>query len=145
MNDGAGLPQVGSPPTSVTAPVVPAPSPPHDIPSAVGLLEAAHAFLTSEVLAATEGRVQFHVRVAANVIGMVMRELTLGADQAAAHAARLAPLGVADDAELAAAIRSGALDDRMDEVRAAVRATVADKLAVAHPGYATDTEDAPEA
>ena len=145
MNDGAGLPHVGTPPTSMPTPSVPAPSPPHDIPSAVGLLEAAHAFLVSEVLPATEGRVQFHVRVAANVIGMVMRELTLGPDQAAAHETRLASLGVAGERELAAAIRSGALDDRMDEVRAAVRATVADKLAVAHPGYATDTEDAPEA
>ena len=111
----------------------------------MGLLEAAHAFLTTEVLPATEGRVQFHVRVAANVIGKVMRELTLGPDQAAVHAARLASLGVETEAELAAAIRSGALDDRMDEVRAAVRATVADKLAVAHPGYTAATDDAPDA
>ena len=145
MNDGAGLPQVGTPTTPIPTAPVPPPSPPHDIPSAVGLLEAAHNFLTSEVLPATEGRVQFHVRVAANVIGVVMRELTLGPDQAAAHAARLAALGVTDEAELSAAIRSGALDDRMDEVRAVVRATVADKLAVAHPGYATDSEDAPDA
>jgi hypothetical protein len=39
------------------------------------------------------------------------------------------------DAELAAAIRSGALDWRAEDVRAAVRDTVADKLAVANPGY----------
>ena len=42
---------------------------------------------------------------------------------------------MADDAELAAAIRSGALDDRYDEVKAAVWAGVRDKLAVANPRY----------
>ncbi|MEZ5258335.1 MAG: DUF6285 domain-containing protein [Ilumatobacteraceae bacterium] len=67
---------------------------------------------------------------------MVERELELGPDQAAAHAARLAQLGVADDAELAAAIRDGRLDDRIDEVRALVKASVDDKLAVANPKYA---------
>ena len=44
-------------------------------------------------------------------------------------------LGVADDAALAAAIRSGELDDRMDEVRALVWQSVRDKLAVANPKY----------
>jgi hypothetical protein len=92
-------------------------------------------FLEAEVLPVTEGRVRFHVRVATNVVAMVARELVLGPDQAAAHAARLEHLGVHSDAELAASIRSGALDARADEVRAAVRATVRDKLAVANPGY----------
>jgi hypothetical protein len=119
---------------------------PHDIPSAVELLDAVREFLESDVLPATEGRVRFHARVAANVVGMVARELALGPDQAAAHAARLAGLGVHSDAELAAAIRSGALDARADEVRAAVRGSVADKLAVANPGYLRDASkgDAPE-
>jgi hypothetical protein len=92
-------------------------------------------FLESDVLPVTEGRVRFHVRVAANVVGMVAREIVLGPDQAAAHARRLAALGMGSDAELAAAIRSGAVDWRAEDVRAAVRDTVADKLAVANPGY----------
>ncbi len=119
---------------------------PHDIPSAVELLDAVREFLESDVLPATEGRVRFHARVAANVVGMVARELALGPDQAAAHTARLAALGVHSDAELAAAIRSGGLDARADEVRAVVRAAVADKLAVANPGYLRDAGkgDTPE-
>jgi len=108
---------------------------PHDIPTAADLLAAVEGFLRDEVVPATEGRLAFHVRVAANVVGIVGRQLALGPEQAAAHAARLAALGVHSEEELAAAIRSGALDDRLDEVRVAVRATVADKLAVAHPGY----------
>jgi hypothetical protein len=42
---------------------------------------------------------------------------------------------MADEAELARAIRSGQLDDRRPEVLAVVRATVAAKLEVANPGY----------
>jgi len=109
--------------------------PPHDVPSAVDLLGAVREFLDEDVVGATEGRVRFHARVAANAVAMVVRELELGPAMAAAHGERLARLGVADDTELAAAIRSGALDDRLEEVRAAVRESVADKLRVANPGY----------
>ena len=55
--------------------------------------------------------------------------------QLAAHAERLAGLGVADDAELAAAIRGGLLDDRLDEVRQAVWSDVLAKVRVANPDY----------
>jgi hypothetical protein len=46
-------------------------------------------------------------------------------------------VGVTSDAELAEAIRAGRLDDRAEEVAAVVGASVAAKLAVAHPGYGT--------
>jgi hypothetical protein len=78
---------------------------------------------------------RFHARVAANMLAIVERELVLGPAQGVAHGQRLEQLGVGDDAELAAAIRSGALDARADEVRAAVWASVRDKLAVANPKY----------
>jgi hypothetical protein len=42
---------------------------------------------------------------------------------------------VADEAELATAIRDGTLDDRIDEVRLFVRDTVEAKLRVANPKY----------
>jgi aminoglycoside phosphotransferase (APT) family kinase protein len=109
---------------------------PHDRPTAAELLDAVGEYL-AEVRDGVEGRVGFHARVAGNVVATVRRELELGPAQAAAHSARLAALGVATDAELAAAIRSGAVDDRLDEVTAAVRASVRDKLAVANPGYWT--------
>ena len=108
---------------------------PHDIPTAAGLVEAVREFLESDVLESTEGRVQFHTRVAINVLGMVERELAAGAEQLAAHRAGLAALGVADERELADAIRSGVLDDRLDEVRAFVESTVHAKLEVANPRY----------
>lgn len=141
MTEPSGLPRV--PPADVSSPagqgaasdLARAGWAPHDVPSAAELLEAVREFLESDVLPAVEGRIRFHVRVAANVVAMVGRELVLGPRQAADHAARLSRLGVTDEAQLAEAIRSGSLDARLDEVRAVVRATVADKLAVANPGY----------
>jgi hypothetical protein len=100
-----------------------------------GLVEAVREFLERDVMEATSGRVQFHTRVAINVLGMVERELAAGADQAARHAAGLARLGFSSDADLAAAIRAGAVEDRLSEVVAFVRDTVRDKLEVANPRY----------
>jgi aminoglycoside phosphotransferase (APT) family kinase protein len=107
---------------------------PYGRPTADELLEAVveHLHATRDEQG---GRAAFHARVAANVLDMVRRELALGGAAADAHAARLAGLGVADDAGLAEAIRDGRLDDRWDEVAVAVRASVRDALAVAHPGY----------
>ncbi|HSM65414.1 MAG TPA: DUF6285 domain-containing protein [Ilumatobacteraceae bacterium] len=108
---------------------------PHDAPNAMELLEAVREWIDHEVIPATDGRLRFHARVASNVLGMVEREIELGPAQEAAHRERLARLGVADDAELAAAIRARRLDDRADEVRTVLAAAVADKLAVANPTY----------
>ena len=107
----------------------------HDVPDAAGLVEAVREFLEKDVMAATEGRVQFHTRVAINVLGMVERELQLAAAQDATHAADLASLGVSSERELADAIRRGDLDDRMADVRDVVTRTVRAKLEVANPRY----------
>ena len=108
---------------------------PHDVPTAAQLVEAVREWLERDVAAATEGRLKFHARVAANVLAMVERELELGAAQADDHAARLARLGVPDDAALAGAIRRNEFDDRLAEVRELLLASVVDKLLVANPGY----------
>ena len=89
-------------------------------------------------MTSTEGRVQFHTRVAVNVLAMVEREASLGPAQAAASAARLKALGYRSEQELASAIRSHALDARWDEVKRSVWETVSDKLAVANPTYADE-------
>jgi hypothetical protein len=108
---------------------------PHDVPSAAQLVEAVREFLESDVMAATEGRVHFHTRVAVNALRMVERELQLGPAQAEAHAGGLARLGVGDEAGLAAAIRAGTLDDGLPEVLAFLRETVRAKLEVSNPRY----------
>ena len=114
-----------------------------DRPTASELVAAVREFLEHDVMAATEGRVQFHTRVAVNALGMIERELTDGPAFAAAERDRAAALLGHDPAgdvralerELAARIRDGSLDDRLDAVREHVRATVREKLLVANPGY----------
>jgi aminoglycoside phosphotransferase (APT) family kinase protein len=107
----------------------------HGRPTAAELVEAVREFLASDVMDATDGRVRFHARIAANVLGMVERELRAGTDAEDAHRERLERLGFSSDRELAGAIRAGALADRFDEVKDAVLASVLDKLRVANPGY----------
>jgi Domain of unknown function (DUF6285) len=117
-----------------------------DRPTAAELVEAVREFLERDVMAATQGRVQFHTRVAVNALGMIERELTEGPAFATAERARAAALLGHDldegdddvrtlEREVAAGIRDGSLDDRIDAVRAHVRATVREKLLVANPGY----------
>lgn len=107
---------------------------PHDVPTARELVEAVREWIERDL---ADGRPanRFHARVATNVLAIVERELELGPAQARAHAARLEQLGVAGDVELAAAIRDGSLDARLDEVRELVWESVRDKLAVANPTY----------
>ncbi len=112
-----------------------------DRPTAAELVASVREFLERDMMAATEGRVQFHTRVAVNALGMIERELTLGPGFQQAERTRAAAL-LGHDAEpveleraIAAGIRDGSLDAQLDAVRAHVRLTVREKLLVANPGY----------
>jgi hypothetical protein len=93
----------------------------HGVPTTAELLEAVREFLEQDVMPATDGRLRFHARVAANALAQVERELALG------------PLDTARDAELSAAIRAGTLsfEDALPQVRARVVA----KLRISNPGH----------
>jgi len=127
-----------------------------DRPTARELLEAVRRFLEDDVVAALDGPARFHARVAANVLAIVGRELedeegllvaewtrlaTLLGRPADAPPERLAALraavGEMTDA-LCARIRRGDADASpfREAVRAAVTASVAEKLAVANPRMA---------
>ncbi|OMC55642.1 hypothetical protein A5747_11740 [Mycobacterium sp. IS-836] len=109
----------------------------HGRPTAAELVAAVAEFIErliqADVREATTGQVNFHARVAANVLRTVERELL---DDGAAEArAALASLGFDDEASLAAAIRAGELDENAGHVTACLRTLVRHRLAVAHPGY----------
>ena len=113
-----------------------------DRPTATELIQAVREFLEQDVMTTgTDARVQFHARVAVNALGMIERELTVGRELDAAERQRAAALLLRDDdvrnleRELAARIRDGSLDDRLNAVRSHVRETVREKLLVANPGY----------
>jgi len=103
-------------------------------PTAAELIAAVADFLDHDVRGAIEGPVNFHARVAANVLRIVERELLDG--PAADVADALDALGYPHERALAMAIRAGELDDRPDEVLAGLRTIVRRRLDVAHPGYA---------
>lgn len=112
-------------------------------PTVAELVAAVADFLDTDVRSATapdgrrrggsEDQLHFHARVAANVLRIVERELR--DESAPAVTAALAELGYHDEAQLAAGIRAGELDDRAYEVTACLRTLVRHRLAVAHPGY----------
>lgn len=108
---------------------------PHDVPSAVELIEAVREWIEGDLRSGTDGRLQFHGRVAANVLAIVERELTMGPPQAERHRQRLADLGVSSDRELADVIRDGLLRDRERDIELALHAATIDKLRVANPRY----------
>jgi hypothetical protein len=108
---------------------------PHDRPTAAELLEALHEWMERDLLPGVDGRLQFHTRVAINMIDIVRRELELGPDQEVQHQEVLASFGMNDDAELAAAIRDGAFDASLVDVLNRLRPVVEDKVRVANPRY----------
>lgn len=107
----------------------------HDRPTMAELLEALREWVAGDVRTGTEGRLSFHAHVAANALRVLEREVALEPGLSQAHARRLAQLGCSSDGELAAGIRAGAFDGRLDEVRGLVAGSVHDKLLVANPGW----------
>ncbi len=123
-----------SPPAAAGPAAADGPRPPFGRPTAAELVEAVREYLDG-IMARREGGAGFETRVARNALGIVERELRLGPSLAAAHAARLAGLGFADDAALASALRSGALDGDWASVAPALAAAARDQLLVANPAY----------
>ena len=102
----------------------PSPDPaPHGRPTASELLDAVRGYLTDQVMPGTSGQLAFHARVAANVLGIVARELEFGPIPAAPR----------PGATLAGSDLAGLADH------------VAAKLAVANPRYFQTTPSDREA
>jgi hypothetical protein len=93
----------------------------HGIPSGAELAAAVREFLEQEVVPATEGRLSFHARVAANVMAQIERELQNGLPD------------TSRDAELCAAIRKGTVD--LAQAYEAARAAVVAKLRISNPRH----------
>ena len=108
---------------------------PHDAPTSVQMVEAVREWLENDVMPAVQGRLNFHTRVAINMLAMVEREAALGDQQRVEHEKRLKSIGAADDVELARRIRNGEFDDSLEEVMLTLKDSIRDKLLVANPKY----------
>jgi hypothetical protein len=122
-----------------------------DRPTAPELLDAMAASLFGQVREWVPRERRFQVLVLANLCAVIARELRAGMAPSVADAVLFRELlGVeagepapeeaeaaarAGAAELAAALRHGELDERLDEAIARLREHVARKLEVARPGY----------
>lgn len=112
-----------------------------DRPSASQLLLAVRDFLEQELLPETTSGRAFKLRVAANILGIVERELRLSpVTDVEEHVHLEALLGQSGELdalqrELCARIRDGSLDAQRDQVLAFARALTKHKLQIANPSY----------
>lgn len=120
-----------------------------DRPLATELLSVTSSFLRGEVLPQIDGRTGFHVRVAANVLDIVQRELALAPEHAVEDRRGMArilgeePHGgtlAAMAAELARRIRAGGCDGDGD-VPAFLADSTVRKLSIANPRYLRTDEE----
>jgi hypothetical protein len=111
----------------------------HSHPTAAELLDATIEFLTDTIAPTVPVEHAFHLRVALNALGMVRRETESTVDDDAAHRSRLAAIGYATDAALAAALRAGEVPaDRMPQIRASLLADAEARLRVVNPRFVAD-------
>ncbi|MBI3758947.1 MAG: hypothetical protein HY269_04240 [Deltaproteobacteria bacterium] len=114
---------------------------PRSMPDAPTLLSAAVKYLEDELLPSLEGYHRFKTRVTANVLNTVRRELEMRGAQAEAERMRLIAIlghdGEVDalSLELSQRIRSGAIDLDDPALRAHLRQSVADALAINNPKW----------
>ncbi len=114
---------------------------PQSFPDAPTLLSAAVKYLEEELSPTLSGYHRFYTRVTINVLNIIRRELELRESQSAAEGERLAAiLGHAGEAktlsdELSESIRCGAVDLNEAKLRAHLRRSLADALAINNPRW----------
>ena len=113
-----------------------------DRPTAAELLDSVAEYLFAELRPEVPQEQRFKVLVAANVCAVVAREIRAGEEPDQADLAlfeELLGMEVADvhaaAAELSERIRSGELDDRIEELAPRLEQHVQRKLDIARPGY----------
>ena len=123
-----------------------------DRPTAVELLKAAQEFCEKDLGPQLTGRLRFHTRVLQNVLGILEREweseesavrvewgrlqtlLSTGKETPASFKELSATVREANRS-LVQQIRSGAMDDSLDEVADTLYETVVEKLDIANPNH----------
>ena len=112
-----------------------------DQPSMQELVAAVRDFLEQRAMPELKGHTAFHARVAANALGIVVRELEMGAASGEAERARLGQLLGHDgtlidlNRELCTAIRGGRLGLDTPGLAEHLTATTRDKVGIDQPNY----------
>jgi len=112
-----------------------------DMPRTDELVSSVRDYLRADIMAATEGRLNFLARVAANSLDIVLRELSLGEAQRTLELRRLCALfGANDDLEalrwrLVRMLRDGTMPLDRPGLAEHLRQTVANQVAIDQPSY----------
>jgi len=112
-----------------------------DQPSMLELVSAVRDFIEQRAMPELKGHTAFHARVAANALGIVARELELGAASADAERARLIQLLHHDgtltalNRELCRRIREGNIGLHTPGLADHLALTTRDKVAIDQPNY----------
>jgi len=113
-----------------------------DMPALDELVQGVRDLLHGELMAATEGRLQFMARVAGNALDIVMRELAVGDEHRRRERERLAALlGREGDLaglrwQLVEALRDGSMALDAPGLADHLRASVVNQVAIDQPRYA---------
>jgi len=107
----------------------------HGRPTSAELVTAVREFLAEQVMPATEGALSFHARVAANVLGMVERELAGAGEQEPLRADGLGRLGITSERELCEMIRQQGVGGREQDLIEVLASGVVTRVSVANPEY----------
>lgn len=112
-----------------------------EMPRIDELVASVRDFLHQDVMAATEGRMNFLARVAGNSLAVVLRDLTLGPAHRAAEARRLVEFLGTEGAletlreDLVARLRNGDMDLDHPGLAEHLRQTVVNQVAIDQPRY----------
>lgn len=112
-----------------------------DQPSMLELVNAVRDFIEKRAMPELKGHTAFHARVAANALGIVARELSLGPKVLGEEHERLKKLlgrdGTLDELnrELCRRIREGSMGLNTPDLAAHLEQTVRDKVAIDQPNY----------
>ena len=121
--------------------VAPATGVDEDMPRLDELLVSVRDFLHQDVMAATEGRINFLSRVAGNSLDIVEHDLRLGGEGRARELARLRALFASEDGlselrwRLVHALRDGSMPLDQAGLAEHLRATVVNQVAIDQPKY----------
>ena len=114
---------------------------PQSVPSVPALLTAVVKYLEEDLFPSLTGYHRFKTRVTINVLNIIRRELEMRGTQSAAECVRLRALVGRDgdtdtlSNELSEMIRRGAIDLNDSNLRAHIRQSLADALAINNPKW----------
>jgi len=108
---------------------------PYDGPSAVELIHAVEECITEEIMPSSDGVTKWKLRIAANALGIAIREIENEISHKDTLQNVLIELEATDMPDLSEKIKAGHYDDRFEMLQEKLLSIVTMKLEVANPRH----------